>query len=66
MSHTKTGFDLQERLRELVKLAREQGYLTYDDINKALPEGMVDPDEMDQVFAQLRSLEVDIIERNRG
>src|ERR1700741_4926649 len=57
-----SGFDLQERLRELVKLAKEQGYLTYDDINEALPEGMADPDEMDQIFAQLRSMEVDIIE----
>jgi len=62
MTHTETGFDLQERLRELVKLAKEQGYLTYDDINEALPEGMADPDEMDQIFAQLRSMEVDIIE----
>src|ERR1700741_4439496 len=62
ISHTETSFDLQERLRELVKLAKEQGYLTYDDINEALPEGMADPDEMDQIFAQLRSMEVDIIE----
>ncbi|MBV8279754.1 MAG: RNA polymerase sigma factor region1.1 domain-containing protein, partial [Verrucomicrobia bacterium] len=46
ISHTETSFDLQERLRELVKLAKEQGYLTYDDINEALPEGMADPDEM--------------------
>jgi RNA polymerase primary sigma factor len=43
ISHTETSFDLQERLRELVKLAKEQGYLTYDDINEALPEGMADP-----------------------
>src|ERR1700738_2517189 len=57
-----SGFDLQERLRELVKLAKEQGYLTYDDINEALPEGMADPDEMDQIFAQLRSMEVEIID----
>ena len=28
----------QERLRELIKLAREQGYLTYDDLHEALPE----------------------------
>jgi RNA polymerase primary sigma factor len=62
ISHTETSFDLQDRLRELVKLAKEQGYLTYDDINEALPEGMADPDEMDQIFAQLRSMEVDIIE----
>ena len=27
----------QERLRELIKLAREQGYLTHDDLDEALP-----------------------------
>ena len=62
VNHPEASFDLQDRLRELVKLAKEQGYLTYDDINEALPEGMADPDEMDQIFAQLRSMEVDIIE----
>ena len=56
------GLDLQERLRELVKLAKEQGYLTYDDINEALPDGMVDPDEMEQLLNRLRSMEVDIID----
>ncbi len=54
--------DPQERLRELVKLAREQGYLTYDDINEALPDGMADPDEMEQVLGRLRTMEVDIID----
>ena len=62
MNHTEKGVDLQERLRELVKLAKEQGHLTYNDFNEALPEGMADPDEMDQIFAQLRSMQVDIIE----
>src|SRR5687768_8630701 len=37
--------ELQEKLRELIKLAKEQGYLTYDDLNEALPDGMSDPDE---------------------
>ncbi|HZC35751.1 MAG TPA: RNA polymerase sigma factor RpoD [Chthoniobacterales bacterium] len=57
-----SGFDLQERLRELVKLAKEQGFLTYDDINEALPEGMADPDEMEQMLGRLRSMEVEIID----
>ena len=59
---TDPALDLQERLRELVKLAKEQGYLTYDDINEALPDGMVDPDEMEQLLNRLRSMEVDIID----
>src|SRR5579872_3848825 len=33
---TKSGVDLTEKVRELVTLAREQGHLTYDDINEAL------------------------------
>jgi RNA polymerase primary sigma factor len=39
--------DVQDKLRELVRLAKEQGYLTYDDVNEALPENMSDPDEME-------------------
>ena len=61
-AHVSSEVDLQGRLREMVKLAKEQGYLTYDDINEALPEGMVDPDEMEQLLGRLRSMEVDIID----
>jgi RNA polymerase primary sigma factor len=56
------GADLQVRLRDMLKLAKEQGYLTYDDINEALPEGMADPDEMEQLLGRLRQMEVDIID----
>ncbi|MBV8415245.1 MAG: RNA polymerase sigma factor RpoD, partial [Verrucomicrobia bacterium] len=55
-------FDLQERVRDMVKLAKEQGYVTYDDINEALPENMADPEEMEQLISRLRSMEVDIID----
>src|ERR1700726_4559856 len=57
-----SGFDLQERVRDMVKLAKEQGYVTYDDINEALPENMADPEEMEQLINRLRSMEVDIID----
>src|SRR5512135_436874 len=30
--------DLAEKIKELVRLAHEQGYLTYGDINDALPD----------------------------
>src|ERR1700741_2265010 len=46
----------------MVKLAKEQGYVTYDDINEALPENMVDPEEMELLISRLRSMEVDIID----
>jgi RNA polymerase primary sigma factor len=45
-----------------VKLAKEQGYVTYDDINEALPENMADPEELELLISRLRSMEVDIID----
>src|SRR6202030_4337589 len=57
-----SGFDLQERVRDMVKLAKEQGYVTYDDINEAFTENMSDPEEMEQLITRLRSMEVDIID----
>src|SRR5581483_7989117 len=35
--------DIQDKLRELVKLAKEQGYITFDDLNEALPDSLNDP-----------------------
>jgi len=54
--------DLQARIRELIKLAKEQGYLTFDDLNEALPEGMTDADDLDAILTRLRRMEIDIIE----
>ena len=52
----------QARIRELIKLAKEQGYLTFDDLNEALPPDLTDPDELDLILMRLRKLEIDIIE----
>src|SRR5208337_342060 len=48
--------DLSEKVKELVRLAQEQGYLTYNDINDALPDGVISPDELDDLYGKLRNL----------
>jgi len=53
---------LQEKVRELIKLAKEQGYVTFDDLDEALPEGVNDPDSVESVISQLRAVEIDIID----
>ena len=53
---------LQEKVRELLKLAKEQGYITFEDLDEHLPEGMNDPDTIDLILAQLRAVEIDIID----
>jgi RNA polymerase primary sigma factor len=52
----------QSRIRELIKLAKEQGYLTFDDLNEALPPDLTDAEELDVILIRLRKLEIDIIE----
>jgi RNA polymerase primary sigma factor len=54
--------EIQNRIRELIKLAKEQGYLTFDDLNEALPKGITDADELDAILTRLRRMEIDIIE----
>ena len=60
---TKSGVDLTEKIRELLILAKEQGHLTYDDINDALPETIATPDELDQIYSKLKNLEVEIVDQ---
>jgi len=63
LSAGSSTLDLAEKVKELVRLAQEQGYLTYGDINDALPDGMVSPDELDDLYSKLRNLEVEIVDQ---
>jgi RNA polymerase primary sigma factor len=59
---SQSGIDLTEKIRELVRLAQEQGYLTYNDLNDALPDNVVTADELDDIYTKLRSLNVEIVD----
>src|SRR2546425_2067726 len=55
--------DLTEKIKELVRLAQEQGYLTYNDINEALPDSMISAEALDEIYIKLRGLEVEIVDQ---
>ncbi|MGD1032739.1 MAG: RNA polymerase sigma factor region1.1 domain-containing protein, partial [Opitutaceae bacterium] len=38
---------INEKIRQLIRLSKEQGYLTFDDINEALPESVENQEEID-------------------
>ncbi len=59
------GTEIQSKIRELIKLAKEQGYLTFEDLNEALPDTVNDADEMDQIIGSLRAMEFDIIDASQ-
>src|SRR5215831_6901553 len=54
---------LTEKIRELLRLAQEQGYLTYNDVNECLADRTLSPEEMDEIIIQLRNLEVEIVDQ---
>src|SRR5258708_39036349 len=58
-----SGTELSEKIKELVRLAQEQGHLTFTDINEALPENAVTPEKLDEVFSKLRALEIEIVDQ---
>jgi RNA polymerase primary sigma factor len=60
---TKSGLDLTEKIRDLVLLAKEQGHLSYDDINDAMAETVITPDDLDHIYSKLNSLEVEIVDQ---
>ena len=55
--------DISEKVKELVRLAQEQGSLTYGDISEALPESAIEPEKLDHIFAKLRSLDIEIVDQ---
>ena len=60
---SQSGVDLTEKIKELVRLAQEQGYLTYNDINDALPDAIVSSEDLDEIYIKLRNLEVEIVDQ---
>jgi RNA polymerase primary sigma factor len=60
---SQSGVELTEKIKELVRLAQEQGYLTYGDINDALPDNLVTPEDLDDIYMKLRNLEIEIVDQ---
>ena len=54
--------ELREKMKDLTKLARDQGYLTYGDINGALPTNLIDPEEIDGFILLLRGMDIELID----
>ena len=61
---SQTGASLTEKVKELVCLAREQGYLTFDDVHEALPESLVSAEGLAEIYRTLGNLEIEIIDQS--
>ena len=53
---------LSDKIKELVRLAQEQGQLTYNDVSEILSDSLLTSEMLDEVISKLRSLEIEIVD----
>ena len=54
--------EVTEKVRELIHLSREQGFLTYIDVDKALPKIADQPEELQNVISIFNNLEIKLMD----
>ena len=53
-------------LTELLDKGKDQGFLTYQDINAMLPEDISDPDQVEETIQMLMDIGIEVIESTAG
>jgi RNA polymerase primary sigma factor len=52
-----------DRIKELIETGKERGFLTYAEVNEALPESVVSANQIDEVLAIFDELDIAIVEK---
>jgi len=52
----------QSRLKELISRGREQGYLTYAEVNDHLPEDISDPEQVEDIIRMINDMGINVFE----
>ncbi|MFV0338737.1 MAG: sigma-70 family RNA polymerase sigma factor, partial [Chthoniobacterales bacterium] len=53
---------VKEKVREFIHLHKEQGYVTFEDLNEALPPGTLDEHFVETIINQLFAVEIELID----
>ena len=67
---TSGGVSLMEReernehIKELMALAADHGFLTFEDVNEAFPEDLVVVEDIEKIVGLLQSMEIEIIKQD--
>ena len=55
----------KKALKELISKGKEQGYLTYEEINVAFPEEALTQDQLDETLILFDDLDIEIIDEKK-
>jgi len=50
-------------IKSLIEQGKESGFLTYEEINRRLPEGVIGGEELDELFGTLEDLGIEVVDR---
>ncbi|MFO7982207.1 MAG: RNA polymerase sigma factor RpoD [Desulfuromonadales bacterium] len=51
-----------EEVQQLIDLGKEKGYLTYDEVNDALPADMVSSEHLDDVMTMFGEMDIEVVD----
>ena len=54
-----------KEVKKLIDLAKEKGYLTYDEVNDMLPADIVSPDQIDDVMSIFGEMDIEVVDSNQ-
>ncbi|HET9047749.1 MAG TPA: RNA polymerase sigma factor RpoD [Chiayiivirga sp.] len=54
--------DPQSEIKQLISKGREQGYLTYAEVNDHLPDDLVDPDQIEDIISMINDMGIGVHE----
>ncbi|MDY0191548.1 MAG: RNA polymerase sigma factor RpoD [Desulfuromonas sp.] len=52
----------EEEFQILIETGKEKGFLTYEEVNDAIPEDMVSPQQLEEVMSMFGDLDIEIID----
>ncbi|MFO8085582.1 MAG: RNA polymerase sigma factor RpoD [Desulfobacterales bacterium] len=55
----------ENAIKDLIDKGKDQGYLTFDEINEVLSEEMLSPDQIDETLAMFEDVNIDIIDNKK-
>ena len=62
MSNQITTTDQQSKLKELIAKGKEQGFLTYGEVNDHLPDDISDPEQIEDIIRMINDMGITVYE----
>ena len=54
-----------DKVKQLINLGKEKGFLTYDEVNDVLPAEVVSPDQIDELMGMFGEMDIEIVDESQ-